>query len=117
MTEILNNPLCWLMFLVAIVSYYFSFVAVFSDTKCAKVLLGLDTAQVLIASLPLLGLLGTIVGLLQSFNALSLGLSADSSVLTRGIADALYTTELGLLLAIPGWLLTSQPRGGEGVAS
>jgi biopolymer transport protein ExbB len=117
MTEILNNPLCWLMFLVAICSYYFSFIALFSDAKCAKVLLGLDTAQVLTASLPLLGLLGTIVGLLQSFDALSLGLAADSTMLTSGIADALYTTELGLLLAIPGWLLATQPGSATGATN
>ncbi|WMN59637.1 MotA/TolQ/ExbB proton channel family protein [Pseudoalteromonas xiamenensis] len=114
MNEILTNPLCWFMFVVAAASYYYSFVCLFSEQVCPKVMLGLDTAQVLTAALPLLGLLGTIVGLLQSFNALSLGLGADSASLTAGIADALYTTELGLLLAIPGWLLGSQKPKSSG---
>ncbi|MFC3031686.1 MotA/TolQ/ExbB proton channel family protein [Pseudoalteromonas fenneropenaei] len=113
MTEILANPLCWVMFAVAAGSYYGSFVCLFSPKPCQKVMLGLDFSQVLTACLPLLGLLGTIIGLLQSFSAMSLGLGADSQSLTSGIADALYTTELGLLLAIPGWLLSSQrPRQG-----
>lgn len=116
MTEIMNNPLCWLMFAVAGVSYYASFVCLFSQgfaktELCQRCWLGLDLAQVLTACLPLLGLLGTIIGLLQAFNAMALGLGADSQLLTSGIADALLTTELGLVLAVPGWLLGSQrPR-------
>jgi len=34
-----------------------------------------------------------------------MSLGVDSQVVTGGIADALFTTQLGLTLAIPGWLL------------
>jgi biopolymer transport protein ExbB len=51
-------------------------------------------------------LLGTISGLLDTFHAMSLGESLDqASTLSQGIADALWTTQLGLVIAIPGWLL------------
>ncbi|CCQ11587.1 hypothetical protein PALB_24880 [Pseudoalteromonas luteoviolacea B = ATCC 29581] len=106
MNEIFINPLCWLMLLIASTSYYFSFATVFAIQKRSiNVILGREIAHVLTAALPLLGLLGTISGLLQSFNSLSMGLQADKQLLTLGIEKALFTTELGLLLAIPGWLI------------
>lgn len=65
-----------------------------------------QTVGCLINALPLLGLLGTIMGLLQSFYAMSLGDSfSASSVLSQGIASALWTTQLGLVLAVPAWLM------------
>lgn len=68
----------------------------------------IETLRCLINALPLLGLLGTIMGLLQSFFAMSQGGSLSaSSVLTQGIANALWTTQLGLVLAVPAWLLLS----------
>ena len=54
---------------------------------------------------PLLGLLGTIIGLLDAFTAMSVG--GNSSGLTQGIASALWTTQLGLAITVPGWLLLS----------
>ena len=58
----------------------------------------------MIGALPLLGLFGTITGLQQSFTGMMLQ-GADSQMVTGGIAQALITTQLGLVLAIPGWLL------------
>ena len=64
------------------------------------------SAEIFIGTLPLLGLLGTISGLLDTFHAMSLGQSLDqASTLSQGIADALWTTQLGLVVAIPAWLL------------
>jgi len=60
--------------------------------------------SVLVGALPLMGLLGTIMGLQGSFTEMMTH-GADSQVVSRGIADALFTTQLGLVLAIPGWLL------------
>ena len=66
----------------------------------------IDSAEIFIGALPLLGLLGTISGLLDTFHAMSLGESLDkASTLSQGIADALWTTQLGLVVAIPAWLL------------
>ena len=51
---------------------------------------------------PLLGLLGTVMGMIQSFQALEMAQgSANASVLAGGIWQALLTTAVGLLVAIP----------------
>ena len=51
---------------------------------------------------PLLGLLGTVLGMVQSFQDLSLAQgSANASVLAGGIWLALLTTAAGLVVAIP----------------
>jgi len=50
---------------------------------------------------PLLGLLGTISGLIKIFNVISGGHIGDSTALSAGIAEALITTFTGLCIAIP----------------
>ena len=51
---------------------------------------------------PLLGLLGTVSGMIKTFNAISVyGAGASSAPLAGGIAEALITTAAGLLVAIP----------------
>jgi len=67
-----------------------------------------ETIEICVGALPLLGLLGTIIGLLEAFTAMSLGDGMGAtSALTQGIASALWTTQLGLAIAVPGWLLLS----------
>lgn len=54
---------------------------------------------------PLLGLLGTVLGMIESFQQLQLaGGSANASVLAGGIWQALLTTAAGLVVAIPATL-------------
>jgi biopolymer transport protein ExbB len=53
---------------------------------------------------PLLGLLGTVSGMIATFKAMTLFGSGDPSVVSGGIAEALITTELGLVVAIPALL-------------
>lgn len=50
---------------------------------------------------PLLGLLGTISGLIKVFNVIAGGGIGDATALSRGIAEALITTFAGLTIAIP----------------
>ena len=51
---------------------------------------------------PLIGLLGTVIGMIESFNELEWGGSlVDPSVLAGGIWTALLTTAMGLIVAIP----------------
>jgi len=51
---------------------------------------------------PLLGLLGTIIGMIESFQKVALmGDTGDASVLADSIGKALITTALGLMIAIP----------------
>ncbi len=50
---------------------------------------------------PLIGLFGTVVGIIQAFHSLSVSGSAGPSVISAGIAEALVTTAGGLIVAIP----------------
>jgi biopolymer transport protein ExbB len=60
---------------------------------------------VLVASAPLLGLLGTVTGMILTFQGISLGGVVSASI-SKGISEALITTETGLLVAIPGIIAT-----------
>ena len=50
---------------------------------------------------PLIGLFGTIVGIIRAFHALAVSGSAGPSVISAGIAEALITTASGLVVAVP----------------
>lgn len=54
---------------------------------------------------PLLGLLGTVTGMISTFDAITEFGTGDPRVLAGGISEALITTELGLIVAIPSLLL------------
>ncbi len=63
---------------------------------------GLPLLDVLVGIAPLLGLLGTVTGIIKSFNVMgALQGVAEPAVLSSGIAEALITTAAGLLIAIP----------------
>ena len=53
---------------------------------------------------PMFGLLGTVTGMMKSFSALSRVGNVAQDLLAYGIAEALITTALGLLVAIPAWI-------------
>lgn len=63
---------------------------------------GETAVSVLTALLPLLGLLGTVVGMIALFDALASFDLRHGSMVSDGIAQALLTTEAGLLTALPG---------------
>lgn len=54
---------------------------------------------------PLLGLLGTVTGIIKTFQMMEVFGAGDPRPLIGGISEALITTELGLILAIPALLL------------
>ena len=54
---------------------------------------------------PLMGLLGTVIGMIDMFTAQAAGTGADPTALAGGIAIALYNTAFGLIVAIPALLL------------
>ncbi|MDH5305852.1 MAG: MotA/TolQ/ExbB proton channel family protein [Myxococcales bacterium] len=54
---------------------------------------------------PLLGLLGTVTGMIQTFQAITLFGAGDPKMMASGIAEALVTTMIGLMVAIPLVLL------------
>lgn len=57
------------------------------------------------AAAPLLGLLGTVTGMIQTFNLITIFGTGDAKSLSSGISQALVTTELGLIVAIPALIL------------
>ncbi|QBQ53918.1 MotA/TolQ/ExbB proton channel family protein [Nitrosococcus wardiae] len=55
---------------------------------------------------PLLGLLGTVVGMIETFESLAdMALFTQSGGIAGGISQALFTTQMGLVVAIPGLLI------------
>ncbi len=62
----------------------------------------LDNLRTLVAVAPLLGLLGTVVGMIETFQALVHGNIEMTTSLAEGIHVALYTTQAGLMAALPG---------------
>lgn len=66
---------------------------------------GIGTLAVLAGIPPLLGLLGTVGGMIETFTVMTQFGSNNSELLSGGIAQALLTTQLGLMTAIPLLLL------------
>lgn len=59
------------------------------------------------AAAPLLGLLGTVTGIINTFKLITVFGSGDVKTLSGGISEALITTEFGLIVAIPSLLLSA----------
>ena len=61
----------------------------------------LPLLAVIAAAAPLLGLLGTVVGMVKTFTLITIYGTGNAGKLSSGISEALITTELGLIVAIP----------------
>lgn len=62
---------------------------------------GRALVRLLAAVAPLLGLLGTVVGMIETFQAISVFGTGDPKLMAGGISQALVTTMLGLAVAVP----------------
>ncbi len=71
------------------------------DKKASARLWVLDTV---VTAAPLLGLLGTICGIMETFNALAAGGVSDPAAVSRGIGTALVATAVGIATALLGLL-------------
>ena len=71
------------------------------DKEIAKMEKGLGVLATLGAVSPFIGLFGTVVGIIKSFNALSINNSSNYTMVMSGIADALIATAAGLIVAVP----------------
>ena len=77
--------------------------AVFKETP--ELNKGLLIIKVISVVAPLMGLLGTVTGMIKTFQAITLYGSGDPKLMAGGISQALVTTVLGLTVAIPTTLL------------
>jgi len=104
--QLLNNPICWLIVLLALFVYQLIFHDILHLRTYHVQRKGYwqEVSSILTAALPLLGLLGTIIGLLDTFKVMSLG---QNELMSEAIGQALLTTQLGLVCAIPAWLMQS----------
>jgi biopolymer transport protein ExbB len=71
----------------------------------------LNTLGTIASISPLLGLLGTVTGIIRAFNAVMLGGMGDPRLLAGGISEALITTAGGLAVAIPSFIAFRYLRG------
>jgi biopolymer transport protein ExbB len=79
--------------------------------ETAPIETGLGFIKVLFVVAPLLGLLGTVVGMIATFQMITLFGTGDPRMMAGGISTALVTTVLGLAVAIPLTLLHSYLQG------
>ena len=71
----------------------------------------LNTLGTIAGITPLLGLLGTVVGMIKVFSAIMISGVGDANVLAGGISQALITTAAGLTIAIPSYFFYRFFRG------
>ena len=71
----------------------------------------LNTLGTIAGISPLLGLLGTVTGIIKAFNAINEGGMGDPRMLSGGISEALLTTAAGLVVAIPALVAYRYLRG------
>jgi biopolymer transport protein ExbB len=83
--------------------------AVLRDTP--KLESGLTLLKIIAAVAPLMGLLGTVTGMIVTFQAITIFGAGDPKAMAGGISSALITTVLGLLVAIPTVLLHTVVNG------
>lgn len=80
-------------------------------SKMPRINLRLMILNILVTAAPLMGLLGTVLGMIQTFGAISHGGGNLVDLISSGISKALITTETGLLIALPGYFLAYIIRG------
>lgn len=83
--------------------------AVLSETP--RLEQGLTLLKIIAAVAPLMGLLGTVTGMIITFQAITIFGAGDPKAMAGGISSALVTTVLGLLVAIPTVLLHTVVNG------
>lgn len=78
--------------------------ATLSATCRDSIAKGIATIALLAATAPLLGLLGTVTGMITTFTTIAEFGTGNARGLAEGISQALITTQGGLLIAIPGYI-------------
>lgn len=111
-----DNLAVWLILITAVTAYAMLADLILgrerSDRFNQRCRVWVPAIRTLLGALPLLGLYGTVVGLMETFQQMAVDYGFNPETLaTGGIASAMYTTQLGLLLVIPGWLVLAWLTG------
>lgn len=81
------------------------FVEIKAEEKASEIKLLLDRNLSMLSTIasisPLLGLLGTVVGMITVFSNIDVNGTANTDLLAAGISEALITTAFGLIIAVP----------------
>lgn len=78
---------------------------------------GISFLGITAASAPLIGLLGTVTGMISTFAVITEHGTGDPRLLSSGISEALLTTQLGLMVAVPALLLQTALLRAAGAVS
>lgn len=95
----------WLIIALALVCYWLLFEALYQHVSKQShdwFYHWQKPLQIMVSAMPLLGLLGTVLGLLDIFSAMAANAKVSMS---DGIGKALLTTQMGLLMTIPALLI------------
>lgn len=71
------------------------------------VMASIKSIAILASVAPLLGLLGTVTGMITTFMVIATSGTGDAKALASGISEALITTQTGLVVAVPGLFLAN----------
>lgn len=82
-----------------------SAVSLWLSAERGRLLHGLGPVEAIAAMLPLLGLLGTVLGMLDTFAVIQVEGTGDPRLLADGIRQALVTTQAGILAVLPVLLI------------
>ncbi|WP_320043883.1 MotA/TolQ/ExbB proton channel family protein [uncultured Desulfobacter sp.] len=81
------------------------------DECCMSMVHGLErylaAIAVFAAVAPLFGLLGTVTGMITTFDVITLFGTGNAKAMAGGISEALVTTQSGLVVAIPGFFMSA----------
>ena len=73
-----------------------------ADAQSTQIRKHIGTILVLAAAAPLLGLLGTVTGMISTFDVMAQFGTGNAKAVASGISEALITTQTGLFIAVPG---------------
>ena len=77
----------------------------FQRTQETRIERHIQTILILAGAAPLLGLLGTVNGMITTFDVISVFGTGNARAMAAGISEALITTQVGLVVAVPGLLI------------
>lgn len=95
-----GGPVMWpilVLSLIGLTILAFNFIALFRGKREFR---GMGVVNTIITAEPMLGILGTVTGIIQTFGALNADQNAAPLAATAGIGEALVTTAAGLVAAL-----------------